>query len=67
MFMVLEYQNVLLLGAYTLCPHEGKLQTDGLEFEDFKIKMLTESRFLRLRDIVRVFDQNTAAVSESLQ
>lgn len=63
--MVFRRQNVLFLSTNPLCPHEGKLQTDRLEFKDFEIEVLTRSSFFWLGNIVRMFDQNAMAASES--
>jgi len=61
--MKFRHQNLLLLRADPLRPHEGKLQSDRLELKDFEIEVLTGGSFLGLRDIVRVFNQDTNAAS----
>jgi len=65
--VVLRRWNILLLRTDSLRPHEGKLQSDWLEFEDFEIEVLTRGGFLWLRDIGGVFDQNTDAMLASSQ
>jgi hypothetical protein len=62
-FTVFRCRDILLLRTYTLCPHEGKLKPDGLEFEDFEVEMSPRGSFLWLWNIGRMFDQNTAAGS----
>lgn len=61
--MVLKCRDILLFRTYALCSHEGKLQHDRLEFENFEVEMLARGGFLWLWNIDRMLDQNTTVGS----
>lgn len=67
MFTTVRNRNILLFRADPLRPHKGKLQPDGLELENLEIEVLSGSSFLWLRNIVRVFNQDTSAASATCQ
>ena len=53
--------TVLFFYTNSLCSHEGDRELNGVEFEDFKVEVLTAARSGRLWYIDGMFEQDASS------